>query len=76
MRTLLFGIAGVFVLGGIIALVRPQPALVGHPGTPYSPATTENLPTDHARAYGIVALSIGAVVLLTAITWKRTDELD
>jgi hypothetical protein len=76
MRTLLFVLAAIFILGGSIAIVRPQPAIVPHQGTPYSPATTETLPASYAKVYGVVSLRIGAAVLLAAITWKKSDELD
>lgn len=76
MRTLLFALAAIFILGGTIAMVRPQPAVVPHQGTPYSPTTTETLPVSHAKVYGVVSLSLGAAVLLAAITWKKPDELD
>lgn len=72
MRTALFAIAALLVIGGAIAIAAPREVLMEHPGYRRSiPRFGDYVSKDKSVVYGWVSLGLGAAAVYAAISWKK-----
>jgi hypothetical protein len=71
MRSLLFAIAALFIIGGAAAIAFPKSSIIAHQGYRYQTSRAEIVSEDQSVVYGIISLGIGGVAFFAALSWKK-----